>query len=166
MCDGSTVPTTVSLADIAARLEELLPGLYVSAVAAGQAAHARSNAMWSRLRPDRPLTEPAEPGPSYVVEVDHLIDYARLLGGRIAAQEVGDDMPFEALAPYLRALAGEDLLVVDDYNLCTRASTDALLADADVRIVGGDAVIVGTSSPRVIVVHHSGWIFDLDLARP
>ena len=33
--------------------------------------------------------------------------------GRVDAQQVGNDVPFEALAPYLCVLAGEALLVVD-----------------------------------------------------
>ena len=60
-----------------------------------------------------------------------------------------------------------EALLVADFSLdCMRATADALLAAEDVRLVDGDVVIVGTSSPRVIVVHHEGWIFELDLTGP
>ncbi len=66
----------------------------------------------------------------------------------------------------LRAIRSEVLLVVDGGLACTSASADALLPAAEVGLMDGDVVLVGTSSPRVLVVNHEGWIFDLDLAPP
>ena len=157
---GSEVP----LADVAARLEALLPGLSASAAASGEQRRVRHNEYWSRLRPDRPLADSPQPRPGDVVEVDHLLAYAELHGGRVTAKQFSDLVEFEELAPYLRALAGETLLVADFALNCIRATADALLAAGDVRLVDGDVIIVGASSPRVIVVHHEGWVFDLDLA--
>lgn len=158
---GSEVP----LADVAARLEALLPGFSASAAASGEQRRVRHNEYWSRLRPARPLGDPAQPHPGDVVDVDHLLAYAEQYAGRITAKQFGELVEFEELVPYLRALAGEALLVADDALNCIRATADALLAAEDVRLVDGDVIIVGTSSPRVIVVHHEGWVFDLDLAQ-
>jgi hypothetical protein len=160
------VCTEVPLFTVVARLEALLPGLSASAAASGQQSRMRHLAYWSKLRPDRPLKEPDQPNPGYALDVEHLLAYAKKHGGRVAAQQFGDDVEFEDLAPYLRILASEPLLVVNDALECTQTTADAIFASESVRLVDGDVVIVGTLSARVVIVHHEGWIFDLDLTRP
>lgn len=157
---GSEVP----LADVAARLEALLPGLSASAAASGEQRRLLNNEGWSRLHLDSPLEDPAQPRPWDVFDVDHLLAYAEQHGGGVTAKQFGDVVEFEELAPYLRTFAGEELLGADFELNGIRGTADALLAAEDVRLVDGDVIIVGTSSPRVIIVHHEGWVFDLDLA--
>lgn len=141
MCDAVTVRTEVRLAVVVARLEELLPGLSTGAAASGAQRRGRLDEYVSRHRPGWSLAGPAQPRSGDAVDVDHLMAFAGQHGGRVAAQQLGDMLD------------------------CQRDAAAALLAAEDVRIVDGDVVIVGTSSPRVIVVHHEGWIFDLELAR-
>ena len=102
-----SVCSEVPLSTVVARLEALLPGLSASAAVSGEQRRARHEAYGSRLHP-------AQPRPGQTVDVDHLVAFAEEHGGRVTARQFGDDVEFEELAPYLRMLAGADVLVVRD----------------------------------------------------
>lgn len=145
----------------AQRLEALFPGLTAFAVARAGAARARLEALWARAHPDRKppgrMFSPAE----CVVVVDALLEYAQIRGAAIEAHQVGDSLEFDDVAPHLRALAEEVLLVVLPDSGCIRTTANAALAAADIPVAGEDVVFISTASPRVLVVHHEGWIFAL-----
>jgi hypothetical protein len=63
-------------------------------------------------------------------------------------------------------LDGDTVLVVTDSLKCYQHPVDEFLRllHCDVVNLSGDLLCVATSSPRVIVLHHEGWVFDVRVA--
>lgn len=148
----------VPVEEALARLEALLPGLAAYAATRHAATRARQAEIWARAVPDRPLPGRA-PLPTDALMPDWLIDHARALGWQVEAQRTDD---LDAARRPGEPTPGETVLVVVDSPLvCRRAPAERLAELVDAELLADDAVLVWSAQPRVRVVHHEGWVFDL-----
>lgn len=162
----------VPVAEVAARVEQLLPGHLVFAAAESARIQRRKREIVART--GRALHIPDVPPESAALGADHLVDDAVRRGLSVARRRLGEDftrLSPEALLPLvLGDLAGaaEDIFAVD-LPRCRRIPAGELSAFVrrpavelgDVSFAGDDEVFVCTVSPRIIVLHHEGWVFDV-----
>lgn len=147
--------------DVVQRLERLFPGLAAAATARHAASRTRMAALWARAHPGQTPPWGQLPLATLVLGVDAIIDHARALGAAVDGRPIDDRLA--ALAPGLAELADEPLWVVTDDLASHYCRATELLAHArgDDLVLDGDLVCVATCTPRVLILHHEDWIFDL-----
>lgn len=95
-------------------------------------------------------------------EIDALLDEAHLSGWieqRVWLSEDLDETEQAAAFVLAQLPSAQDVFVVTDRLSCYRVSARAL---ATLRsFIDGDTIFVPVVTPRVIVLHHSGWAFVL-----
>lgn len=169
-------PLTEVLAEIsrrvvADRLEAILPGLQRYATEQDARDRQRRDAIMARRHPG--TASPVFPPEALVLTPDYLLDHARQ-HARIDSDQIGEDQIGERneliARRVLRGLTTlqEDVLTVSHLQRCFRIPAshliDFVLRGADAtgdRLLDGDDLFVCARSPRVIVLHHEGWIFDV-----
>ena len=147
--------------DAVQRLERLFPGLAAAATARHAASRARRAALWARAHPSQSPPWGQLPLATLVLGVDAIIDHAGALGAAVDGRPIDDRLA--ALAPCLAELADEPLWVITDDLTSHYCRAAELLAHArsDDLVLDGDLVCVAAFAPRVLILHHEDWIFDL-----
>jgi len=150
------------------RLETLLPGL--AAYAEGRARHAHSMrvALWNRVHPDEASPFKLWSRESACLDVDYIIEHATTIGAKIEKRRIEAE-PEEGdlgnlLAPLLPGAVNpnEDVLFVSHEQACSRMPSAGLQQFIEERVVlSGDEILAGTTTARIIVLHHEGWLFVL-----
>jgi hypothetical protein len=164
----------ITAVEVAARIEKLLPGHTAYAAARSADTRRRMREILARSVTSR-LRSVADLAPEVAALLaDPLVDHAVERGVHVERRRLGDDFTrssnLELMPIVLGSLedAQEDVLAVS-LPRCRRIHRGALRAFVlrerqgldDVSFAGGDELFMGTSSPRLVVLHHEGWVFDL-----
>lgn len=162
--------TAIALADVAARLVALLPGLREFAEERAARGRARMAELWARRHPDRPPPIYTGPPDAHLLGPDTLLEHAETLGWHIDSKNLAslaDDDFIPTILGDLPALA-EPIFVVTHANGChlvPAADLVNFVADEPDIHRHGDALFVCAASPRIVVAHHEDWLFKLTSPR-
>ncbi|MBI5533189.1 MAG: hypothetical protein HY898_10760 [Deltaproteobacteria bacterium] len=93
-----------------------------------------------------------------------MLEHAREVSAKVDGGRTDD--PLLRIAELLVDLDGDTVLVVTDSLRCYQHPVDKFLRllHCDVVNLSGHLLCVATASPRVIVLHHEGWVFDVRVA--
>jgi hypothetical protein len=128
----------------------------------------------ARSRASRLRDVPDLPPDTAALQADHLVEGATEHGLRVARRRLGQDFTRLRNDELVHLVLGDLLDAQEDVFAvalprCRRIQRGALRAYVlreragldDVAFAGDDELFVATSSPRIIVLHHEGWVFDL-----
>lgn len=157
---------------VADRLEAILPGLENYATERAARARQRRDEITARRHPG--TTSPVFPPEVHMLNPDYLLEHARL-HARIDSDHLGEgQMGIRSDSIARRVLRGlttlqEDVLTVSHLQRCFRIPAAYLIefvlhgaGTTGDMLLDGDDLFVCARSPRVIVVHHEGRIFEVN----
>jgi hypothetical protein len=166
------VVAEISRRVVADRLEAILPGLHDYAMAQDTDAGRRRDEILARRYPG--MASSVLSPEALVLKPDYILDHARSRA-RIESDQIGEDQISVRSDSVVRRVLRDlptldgDILTVSFRQRCFRIPA-AYLVDFVLhgdRVTGdllldGDDLFVCARSPRVIVLHHEGWVFDVN----